>query len=470
MIIDFIMITLIKIFIALYSLFPQNTIAIGFEKYPTTFLPHQITSDSEKVVADLVFRKLFKYEDGELVNDLAESWSANDNFTEFKFRLKKDQKWQDGKLITSDDLLYSMTLYESIRSSVEIEKIGTYELVVKLKSPNSILPSLLTFGVEPSHLKGQNPISPIGSTSYRIARVSWEQQKINTVILQSLGKNKTYSKVIIRFYANENMLFTASKLGEIDAYLSTQEVKWDGFEQKTINYLGRYYGIFFNTEKVKLQDQDTREILSKSLDIKSLLQNNYYSKSIQAQGPISYSPYTKENFLTHQYDPNAKLTPVHKNALPNLTILLPNNPDGRQIQIFLTESWEKNLGIKLTFEYLTLAELFDRARDGTLDVAFTGFETSPDPDLYDFWHSSQVGNLNIAKFKDPRADRALEEGRQNATYETRKEHYAIFQDAIAVKIPAIYLYHPGEYLYNSTKKSLPLPKKIYYPTDIVKNL
>ena len=219
-----------------------------------------------------------------------------------------------------------------------------------------------------------------------------------------------------------------------------------------------------------MQDQDTREILSKSLDIKSLLQNNYYSKSIQAQGPISYSPYTKENFLTHQYDPNAKLTPVHKNALPNLTILLPNNPDGRQIQIFLTESWEKNLGVKLTFEYLTLAELFDRARDGTLDVAFTGFETSPDPDLYDFWHSSQVGNLNIAKFKDPRADRALEEGRQNATYETRKEHYAIFQDAIAVKIPAIYLYHPGEYLYNSTKKSLPLPKKIYYPTDIVKNL
>lgn len=470
MIIEYIAITLFKLFIAIYSLIPQNTISIGFEKYPTTFLPHQVTTDSEKAVADLVFRKLFKYESGELKNDLVETWSANDNFTEFKFRIKKEQKWQDGKLITSDDVLYSMTLYQSLRNSLEIQKIGQYEILVKLTTPNSILPTLLTIGIEPAHLAGQDQLAPIGSTSYHIARVSWEQQKVNAIFLQSFQKNKTYPKVIIRFYNTQSSLFTGAKLGEIDAFLSNQEFKWTGYNQTVLNYIGRYYVLFFNNQKPELADQNIRETLSKSLDIKTILESNYYSRSIMAQGPISNSIYTKENFLIHNYDPQAKLTTIQKNTVQQLTILLPNNQDGRQIQTYLIQSWEKNLGIQLTFEYLELSELFDRARDGSYDVLFVGLETSPDPDLYDFWHSSQTENLNLSKFIDPRADRALEEGRQNATFETRKEHYYIFQDAIAVKVPAVFLYHPGEFFYNSSKKPLPLPKKIYYPTDIVKNL
>lgn len=469
MIFSFLISVLIKSIFAILSIFPQPTVSIGIAEYPQSFLPHSVQTDGEKIVSELTFRKLFKYENGELKNDLVDSWKTNDDKTEYTIKLKKDQKWQDGTPITSNDVLYTLTLYENIRDSVEIEKLSNLEVLLRISNPNGILPSVLNIGVEPAHLSSQSPVNPIGSTSYRIARIIREQDRIEGVVLLSPLENKTYNRVFIRFYENENEIITAYKLKEIDSFYTNSDLKLEGIERVPIHFEGRYYTLIFNTEKEKLTTPEIRNVLSNSLDVDALLLQNFYVNTIKAQGPISLSKYTKESAKISKYDKNINLSPNQRNVLSSLSILLPNTTEGRQIENFLNEYWGNNLKIKLSFEYFETDEIIEKARDGSFDVLFIGMEVTPDPDRYDFWHSTQKTKLNFAKFEDLRADRALEEGRSSLDFGKRKEHYDIFQDVFETKTPGVFLYHPGAYLYYTSYKPIPIPEKIYYPSDIVKN-
>ncbi len=470
MLFEFLKIIFLNIFLALATLWPQNNVSIGLIGKPETFLPSQATLDSEKIVSDMVFRKLFKYSEGELVPDLIADWDVSEDKSEYTLKLKEDIYWQDGKEITSNDIIYSFSQQISLINEVELEKTSDKEVKVKLKSPLGILPTLLTFGIEPAHLEGQSKIIPIGSTSYRVARVIRERSRIQSVILQSFGQNKQYNRINFKFYSNDAELKSAYSLREISVFSSPQEFAEDGILKNNITYLGRYFVIIFNTSNPRLSDVENREVLAKSLNTSEFLQKTYFVNALPAQGAISQSPYTRDELEEGVYDENIELTAAQKNILTSLVVLVPNNSDGRQIESLLRENWEEKLGIELEIRFLDLNELINEAKDGGFDVLYIGQEVTPDPDRYVFWHSSQIGKFNFSEFEDLRSDKALEEGRLASTFEERLPHYNIFQDVISTKYPSVFVYHPGTYLYTSERTPIPLPKKIYNPSDILDNL
>ena len=115
---------------------------------------------------------------------------------------------------------------------------------------------------------------PLGSTSYRSARIIRERNRIEGIILQSFEKNKQYNQIRFKFYSSENDLKTGYKLGEINAFFSTQDFVYDGITNYDVTYLGRYFSIIYNSANPKLNDVSTREVLTKSLDVQSLLDQN----------------------------------------------------------------------------------------------------------------------------------------------------------------------------------------------------
>ena len=67
-----------------------------------------------------------------------------------------------------------------------------------------------------------------------------------------------------------------------------------------------------------------------------------------------------------------------------------------------------------------------------------------DPDQYFYWHSTQ--NLgNIAKYKNVRVDKLLEDGRSTLDFKARKDIYDDFQKVITDDMPAYFLYYPYVY-------------------------
>ncbi len=461
----------LHIILPILTLFPQQTLSIGLVDQPQSFLPHKAKTDSEKIVSKMLFRKLFKYEDGQLKEDLVDDWDLDESKKVYVIKLKDNIYWQDRVPITSDDVLYTLTLYPQLREDVDIEKLSDKEIRIELPKPLAILPTMLTFGLEPAHLSNkQSDLSPIGSTSFYVANKVMERDKIQGVILQSFKPDKQYNRIAVRFYDKEDDLLTAYNLGEINAFLSNKEIDAENVNIQSVHYLGRYYTLIFNTSKTKLESADLRTKLVKAVDVESMLQKHYYANSIMAQGPISHSEYTKPEFAVSLYDSTVKLTNEEIELLSPLEIVLPDTEEGRQIESTIRTSW-KGLDLNLEFQYLKQDELLEAGKDGDFDVIFVGHEVTPDPDRYPFWHSTQAdGGMNFSNLTDLRADKALEEGRKFYSFEERFPHYNIFQDVMRTKSPAIFLYHPGQYFYISKKLEFSMPKIIYYPSDIVQNL
>ena len=90
-----------------------------------------------------------------------------------------------------------------------------------------------------------------------------------------------------------------------------------------------------------------------------------------------------------------------------------------------------------------------------------------DPDLYPFWHSSQIKSpgLNIVGYKNIEADALLEKGRKEIDPTVREQTYREFQTLLLKDIPAVYLYQ-STYGYAVSKKiHLPVIDQIGIPSD-----
>ena len=95
-----------------------------------------------------------------------------------------------------------------------------------------------------------------------------------------------------------------------------------------------------------------------------------------------------------------------------------------------------------------------------------------DPDLFPFWHSSQTEypGLNLAMFSDSDADKLLESARTATNTEERGELYKKFQDILAKKLPAVFIYSPTyEYLIDKKVQGVDA-SRIYTPSDRFNNL
>ena len=90
MIFSYINLILIKIALAIFTFIPQNYLAIGLTEYPSALLPHKAQNDTEQMISDILFRKLFKYDDGELKNDLVNTWTLSEDKTYYEFELKEN--------------------------------------------------------------------------------------------------------------------------------------------------------------------------------------------------------------------------------------------------------------------------------------------------------------------------------------------------------------------------------------------
>lgn len=467
---SFLKIIIIKLLLAFYSLIPQQNLALGLNDNVNTLLPNEISTDSEKIISNLIFRKLFKYEEGILKPDLVKEWSLSEDKEVYTIEIYNNLYWQDGEKITTDDIIYSFTLNKGLIDEVEIDKLSDTKFSVKLFSPNAILPSLLTFGIQPAHLENQSKLQPIGSTSFYVANAQLENNVLNTITLQSFQKDKVYNRIIFKIYPKEEDLKIAYDLGEINAFISRTQIAQNGLTTIPIHYFGRYYSLIFNTEKQKFIDVNNRVALAKTLNTNNLFTRNYFANNLLAEGPISHSVYTKESLKNPLFDTNSELTLLQQNDLRELEILLPNNQDGQQIESFLRSEWQDKQNIQIKPQYIDIEELLDKAHAGEFDILFIGHEVAPDPDRYSFWHSTQKGFLNLSKFEDLRADKALEEGRKTAVLEERTQHYNIFQDVMETKVPAIFLYHPGFYLNIKDNKSFSIPNIVYTPADLLANL
>lgn len=397
----------------------------------------------------MIFRGLFKYDIyGATIPDLADTWTVSDDGLTYTIKLKENQYWTNGKKITSDDLIY--TSYKSPDlSGVATDKID--DLTVRYTLPNKYAPflSLLTIDVLPADsIEKSNHLMPVSSADFRVVRVKKRGSFISNVTLATNSDAYSIKKIVFRFYPNNEELRTAAKLGEIDGFMSDTNCcgDLDSFTDYKFPIQGIYYSLYFNLRNEKYQDLSLRQKLEDSLPIEDLISD----KGIKVQGPISRSVFTDRALNFDKYDPT--LSAALDGTI--VEIKVPDEKNNLKLVEDIKSVWKDKLGLTVVIKKVPSEDFVDKVitpRD--FEVLFYGQEVGRDPDRYVLWHSTQseAPGLNITGFSHVRADRALEEGRNELDNSKRVIHYNEFQKVINEQIPAIFLYHPYEHYYVSKR-------------------
>ncbi len=265
---------------------------------PRFINPMYANSDADRDVVELVFSGLMKYNNNlEIIPDLAESYTLDNNGTIYTFKLKSELFWQDKKPLTADDLVFTVRAVQNPEykspllatwTGVEVEKLNTTTVRFKLEKPYSSFLESATLKIIPKHLWenippgnaaleiNNNLLRPIGSGPYKVSEV--RQGKSNRIESLALTPNPLYygKRVLVSdfkfvfFDTEQNLAKEAAKK------------RLDGFSLQTagnpskynVYYLPfpRYFAVFFNPEKSKsLADKQVRLALNYALDKESII-------------------------------------------------------------------------------------------------------------------------------------------------------------------------------------------------------
>lgn len=175
--------------------------------------------------------------------------------------------------------------------------------------------------------------------------------------------------------------------------------------------------------------------------------NEFQKKYLQNQEP------TGETGKITRKKLNEVCVPVQEEAqILKFTLITINQRQLIETAESLKNYWQ-NIGILTEIEVKDISELKSIIKERNYDALLYGQALGSLPDLYPFWHSSQVNDpgLNLAEFQNKDADQLLKEARETTSEETKKEKYEKLQNTIIEKAPAVFLYN-SDFIYWASEK------------------
>ncbi len=147
-----------------------------------------------------------------------------------------------------------------------------------------------------------------------------------------------------------------------------------------------------------------------------------------------------------------------------------NQPQMEKLAEALKKQWAE-IGVKVSVQLADISQLeqnYIKPRD--YNALLFGNVLGAIPDPFPFWHSSQIKDpgLNLSLFENQKADRLMEEIRQNT--EGNKERLEQLQEIILEEKPAIFLYSPCYAYFASKEIKNIVPQKIADPSKRFLNI
>ncbi|MCA9473525.1 MAG: ABC transporter substrate-binding protein [Nitrospirales bacterium] len=317
-----------------------------------------------------------------------------------------------------------------------------------------------SFGMRDSHFN----LHPVGSGRFRF--VEWHSDEyIHLTRFDDYWEGPAeyhdyYMRIIPDLFTQE-LEFQA---GAVDYYGAqphqVSRYKQDETYQHFSSLAFAYNYIGYNIRKPLFSDPDVRRALSMAINVDEMLKYLVYGEGEQITGP-----YPKN---TEWYNPDVPPIPYDPDGARKLLkargwklnqdgvlekdgqlfkfTLITNhgNPIRKNILSIAQNSWKK-IGVKCktqVFEWAVF--LKDFVNTAEFDAVVLGWSMNADPDLYQLWHSSQVGpqQLNFVGYQNPLADELIVRIRQEYDKETQRIlahelHRVIYEDQ-----PYTFLYAP----------------------------
>ena len=456
------------------------------------------SNDVDCDITALVFSGLMKSDrDGNLVTDLASSYSMTDDQKQYTFVLRDNLTWHDGEPLTVDDIVYTIktiqdpTYRSPLRVSfagVDVKRIDTTTVTFTLKNPLPSFLSVLTVGIMPQHIWYSIPaanahlaeanIKPVGSGPFQFKSLAKDAN--GAIRNMTFARNEQYydqkpylNQITFKFYSDFDSGVEALKNKNVDGlgYLPLEyAMDVATTNTLTVHELQQplYTAMFFNPQKnATLKDRTVRAALALGLDRTKIAATAINGKGTVINGPLVNGQALDANAAGYTYDVdaankklddagwkrNATTTMRFKDTTPlAIKVTAVDQQDNAKTLTLIKEQWQA-LGIATTLDLVPRSSVRKDVIDPrNYDLLLFGQIIGYGQDPFALWHSSQTqspgNNLSLVTNKD--VDTLLEKIRSTKDAGERQKLYVQFQQKITDEVFAIFLYNPL-YLYPQSR-------------------
>lgn len=456
-----------------------------------TLNPLYASTDSEIAASRLLFSSLYTYDaTGHLHGDLAQSMSVDPTSTVYTIKLRPHVLWHDGTELTAQDVAFTVNLIKDPETrsplrinwrDITVKAIDDATVQFKLPAVYAAFPNALTFSVLPAHLLNQvtpaaireNEFSraPVGSGPFSFSLLQTLDSSQQRYVVRLNANTKYYegAPLVSRFelhtYNTQEAIVQALRSGEVTAAsgLGGSEVAQVDAQNYYIYTKPVNSGVYalFNTTSPILQDQKVRQALELATDTSAI------RKSLPVVVPSLDLPFINGQVtgadVPHPLPPNAAQAGqlldadgwvlqgdrrVKAGQPLTLTVVTTKDSQYEKALETVAGQWRK-LGVVVNTTVVDTSDptsnfvqsvLQPRSYDVLLYELFIG----ADPDVYAYWHSSQVGasGYNFSNYSNPVADDALASARARTEPTLRNAKYKLFAKQWVADVPAIGLYQP----------------------------
>ncbi|HJM04689.1 MAG TPA: peptide ABC transporter substrate-binding protein [Candidatus Saccharimonadaceae bacterium] len=478
-----------------------------------TLNPIFARSSAEESASRLMFSRLMTYDtDGTLNYDLAESIELSENKRTYTLKIRPDARWHDGIYVRAKDVVFtvntlkdpetraSISGWDDITVTAEDDQTVSFTLpAVFAAFPHAltflpILPEHVLRDVAPSALR-ENSFSnnPVGSGpfSFRFTQ-SIDANESRRVIY--LGRNLEYyggapklERFQLHVYESSDAIVRALNVSEVNAAADVPVSDFDRVSQDRYdtNRQPINSGVYalFNTDTGVLSDRDVRKALQVGTDTTAVreavgpetpaLSLPFINGQVEgAPKAPAYNAKQAAEFLDEAgWRLNDEGVRQKGDATLRLNVVTTQNSDQERALEALQGQW-RDLGISVTTSIVDPSDPAQNFVQNTLqprdyDVLVYRLTIGGDPDVYPYWHSSQVsGGFNLSNYKSSTSDDALSSARDVTEKELRDAKYATFARQWLRDAPAIGLYQStSQYISNKGVSAQPVRQSIVGATD-----
>lgn len=463
-----------------------------------TMNPLYLTTPSEASVSRLLFSSLYNYDEtGHLHQDIIKSLSVDASGRVYTATIRDDVAWHDKTPLLASDIVYTVNLIKnpSARSPLRINWLDVTVAAVNnttvqftLPATYAAFPHALTFPILPEHiLKTVAPgairestfsRSPVGSGPFTF-RLLQAADNVSRHKVVHLAANPAYyagapklDRFEIHAYPDEASLLKALRSGELSGASGLSPTVAPTIDlaryKLTPQALNSGVYLLFNMNNPILKDAKVRKALQAATDT-AALRSDIGGGVLPLDAPILSSQLDGSDVPRVAPPDIARAQALLDEAgwkmsgsgrtrdgqALGFTITTTKNSENLRSIDNLAKQWRK-IGVNVERKVVDtsgIASTFvqDTLQARNFDMLLYELTIGADPDVYAYWHSSQIGQTgyNFTSYSNKAVDASLASARSRLEPELRNAKYKQFVRQWQEDAPALALYQPVlEYVSN----------------------
>jgi peptide/nickel transport system substrate-binding protein len=457
-----------------------GTLRAGMQTDPVGLDPHLSTATATRNMMEQIYDTLVFYSaSGRFTPGLAESWTTSTDGLTWTFKLRRNVKFHNGRPMTADDVVYSITRVKDPRTRspragdfADVESVTATDpgtVVFKLKKPFAPLLAKLSGSIsaaivpkEVVEKDGDLQTNPTGTGPFRF--VGYTPQQRLTVVrngdyweVDATGRRLPYlDRIDFVFFPDAIARATAIRTGTVDfiEYVPSSEVRTLR-NDANVDVVGgpsaNFRGIYINAANAPFNNVKVRQALAWTVNRKEIIDAALFGVGgLDATGsvipPGNFYALTKNVYDKVDVDRAKRLLAEagHPNGI-DADFYVTSTYDFLRTPAELIQAHAARAGIRLRIIAadwsVYLPTVF--AKRYTLTILGTSGQVDPDDYLFNNFRTNDA--RNYMNFSDAQFDRFVEEAQTTANESARKRLYELAQMRLMEQMPMVMLFHSATY-------------------------